>query len=63
MPKFIFKYLFLIQESCMFFVDDLHKVMKDCTTKFIVTIPDLVPTVKAAKQGLSGIKARLLTFL
>ena len=30
--------------------------MKDCNTKFIVTIPDLVPTVKAAKQDIAYIK-------
>ena len=36
--------------------DDLNKVFKDCNTKFVVTIPDLVPKVKEARAGLRDIK-------
>ena len=39
-----------------FIVDDLHKVFKDANTKYVVTVPALVPNVMAAKQGLRDIK-------
>ena len=39
-----------------FILDDLHKVFKDANTKYVVTVPALVPNVMAAKQGLPDIK-------
>ena len=36
--------------------DDLKKVLTDCNTKFIVTIPALVPKVTEATRGLKTTK-------
>lgn len=40
----------------LFTTDDLKKVLTDCNTKFIVTIPALVPKVTEATRGLKTTK-------
>lgn len=40
----------------LFTKDDLHKVLTDCNTKYIFTIPALVPKVQEAVEGLEPIQ-------
>ena len=38
--------------------DDLNKVFRECNTKIVVTIDELVPKVNEARTGLDHIKVR-----
>ena len=48
---------------CLYITDDLRKIFKDYDTKFIITIPALVPKVLAAKADLDNIQVLIHVFL
>ena len=44
-------------------LDDLHRVLKECNTKYTVTVPALADKVKDAQRGLHQIKVHTCLFL
>ena len=48
--------LLLLQDPNLYVSDDIHRVVKECDAKNIVTVPALVPKIKEATVGLDNIQ-------
>ena len=43
-------------KSLNFISDDFHKVLKDCNTRFVITVPDLASNAKEVRKSLPNIE-------